>query len=117
VKTTGNPVALEAFADRNTLTADGADLAFITVQVTDAEGLTVPDAGNLIRFSVEGPGELVATDNGDPTDMIPFPLHQRNAFNGLALAIVRSKPGEKGNITVHAVSGGIKGATVIITCE
>jgi beta-galactosidase len=114
VKTTGNPVALEVFADRNTLTADGADLAFITVQVTDAEGLTVPDAGNLIRFSVEGPGELVATDNGDPTDMIPFPSHQRNAFNGLALAIVRSKPGEKGNITVHAVSGGIKGATVKI---
>ena len=51
------------------------------------------------------------------TDMIPFPSHQRNAFNGLALAIVRSKQGEKGNITVHAVSDGIKGATVKVTCE
>jgi hypothetical protein len=46
---------------------------------------------NLIHFEASGPGEIVATDNGDPTDMTPFPAEDRKAFNGLALAIIRAR--------------------------
>jgi beta-galactosidase len=77
----------------------------------------VADAGNEIEFSIEGPGKIVATDNGDPTDMVAFPSRTRKAFNGLALVIVQSKPGEKGNITVAAKSGNLKSAIVKIVSK
>jgi beta-galactosidase len=68
-------------------------------------------------FEIEGPGEVVATDNGDPTNFTPFPSHEREAFNGLALVIIRSEPGESGSITVTAKSPGLKEAQMIVRCS
>ncbi|MDP4202620.1 MAG: DUF4982 domain-containing protein, partial [Bacteroidota bacterium] len=114
VHTTDTPSQLAIETDRNEIQADGKDLAFITVKIKDMNGLTVPVANNQIEFSVEGPGEIVATDNGDPTNMIPFPSQTRDAFNGLCLVIVRSKAGAKGNITIKAKSAGLTSAHLTI---
>jgi beta-galactosidase len=114
VKTTGEPAALEATADRDMIKADGSDLSFITVRVTDENGLTAPLADNLVRFSIRGPGEIVATDNGDQTDFAPFTSHDRKAFSGLALVIVRSHRGKRGNISIVAESKGLKSSRVVI---
>ncbi len=114
VKTTGAPAQLEATADRSEISADGKDLSFITVRIADQNGLTVPRSNNLIEFSIEGPGEIIATDNGDPTDMTPFPSYSRKAFNGLALAIIRSCPGQKGVIKVKAISSEVESTTIQI---
>lgn len=65
-------------------------------------------------INLEGCGEIVATDNGDPTNFVPFPSHEREAFNGLALIIIRSKPGESGSITVTAKSPGLKEYKVVV---
>jgi beta-galactosidase len=117
VKTTDEPVRLEASTDRDEIWADGKDLAFITVRITDKNGLTVPTATNPIQFKITGPGEIVATDNGDPTNLVPFPSHEREAFNGLALVIIRSKPGDSGSITITAKSPELKEAQVVIKCK
>jgi beta-galactosidase len=117
VKTTEEPARLEVLADRHTIHADGKDLAFITVRVTDKTGLTVPRANNPIKFEIEGCGEIVATDNGDPTNLVPFPSHEREAFNGLALVIIRSKTGDSGSITITAKSPGLKEAQVVIKTQ
>jgi beta-galactosidase len=114
VKTTEKPAFLQATTDRTTLVADGKDLSFITVQVKDKNGLPVPDAENTVLFDIKGPGEIVATDNGDPTNRVPFPAHERKAFNGLVLAIVQSKNGEKGEITVTATSPGLESTEIKI---
>jgi beta-galactosidase len=90
-------------------------LAFITVQVSDKEGLLVPRSSNEIVFSIEGPGEILATDNGDPTNMVSFSSHRREAFSGLCLLIVRSKAGASGEIKINAKSTGLKDAQVKIT--
>lgn len=50
----------------------------------------IENADNEVTFNLEGPGEIIATDNGDPTDMTAFPSKQRMAFNGKVLAIIRS---------------------------
>jgi beta-galactosidase len=76
--------------------------------------VTAPRANNRIHFDVSGPGEIVATDNGDPTSFEPFPSHDRNAFNGLCLVIVRAKPGQAGNVTVTASSDGLKAGSTTI---
>jgi beta-galactosidase len=112
VKTAGEPASLEASADRDKIRANGRDLSFVTVRVTDKDGLTVPCAKNFIRFKIEGPGEIVATDNGDPTNFMPFSSHEREAFNGLCLPIVRGKSGQPGTIKLKAESNSLKSATV-----
>ena len=110
VRTAGAAGRLLLEPDRATISGDGRDLSFVTLKVTDGEGRAVPRSMNLIRFEVEGPGEIVATDNGDPTDMTRFPSTERKAFNGLALVIVRARPGAQGRITVTARSEGLREA-------
>jgi beta-galactosidase len=112
--TASSAAKLEAAPDRAELRADGVDLSFVTVRVTDKDGNTVPAAKNQIRFTIDGPGEIVATDNGDPTSFVPFPAHERPAFNGLCLVIVRSKPGQAGTITVRAASPMLDGAVTML---
>lgn len=115
VKTTGKAVGLTAEADRKTIKSDGSDLSFITVKIVDKDGLTVPLSNNKIRFSIEGPGEIVATDNGDQTDFTPFNSRERNAFNGLCLVIVKGIKGQKGNINIYTEADGLKAGKVVLT--
>ena len=115
VKTTAESSKLVLSADRNTITADGVDYAFITVKVTDKEGLTVPRSQPLLQFSIEGDGEIVATDNGDATSFVPFQSHQRKAFNGMALVIVKAKKGKKGQFTVVAKNYALETGKVKIS--
>jgi beta-galactosidase len=115
MKTTGEAVGLTAEADRKKIKSDGYDLSFITVKILDKDGLTVPLSNNKIRFIIEGPGEIVATDNGDQTDFTPFNSRERNAFNGLCLVIVKGKKGQNGDITVIAESQDMKTAKIKIS--
>jgi beta-galactosidase len=114
VKTTGPAAKLTLSADRDTIRADGLDLSFVTVTVTDKKGLRVPHAKNHIQFQVEGPGEIVATDNGDATSFESFQAPERNAYNGLALAIVRAKPGQPGTVQLTATAEGLTAASIKI---
>jgi beta-galactosidase len=113
-KTAAAPAKLALSADRSKVRADGTDLSFITVQVTDAAGITAPGANDHIKFTIEGPGEIVAADNGDPTSFEPFPAPERNAFNGQALVIVRTLAGRPGKIRVSVQSGALQGASVTL---
>ena len=115
--TTGSPYALRATADRSVIHADGKDLSFITVEIVDEEGNTVPTATNTIEFEVEGAGKIVATDNGDATDFTPFPSPRRQAFSGLVLGIVGSNADEAGQITIRAKSEGLESVEIVINSE
>ncbi len=115
VKTTGPAARLGVSVDRNSIHADGQDLAFVTVAIQDREGLTVPRTDNTVRFSIQGPGTIVATANGDPTNFDSFQSTSRHAFNGLVLAIVRPTRGTPGTITVSASSDGLQAGSVRIT--
>jgi hypothetical protein len=106
------PQVLTISADRTSLHADGQDLSFVTVKITDAKGGTAPRADAPIQFTIAGPGEIVATDNGDPTSLESFQSPRRRAFNGLCLAVVRTTTGRRGTIVVRAESPGLEGASV-----
>jgi beta-galactosidase len=117
VETAGAATKLRIAPDRAMLTADGKDLSFVTVTVADAEDRLVPRSSNPIRFEVSGPGEIVATDNGDPTDTVVFSSRDREAFNGLALAIIRTSAGQPGQIVVTATSQGLTTASVTLNAQ
>jgi len=114
IRTTGAADRLLLSADRSTLTADGRDLSFVTIRVADKAGTMVPRSMNLVRLEVSGVGELVATDNGDATSLVSFQSPERKAFNGLLLAIIRTKPGQSGKITLKAFSEGLAPAEITL---
>jgi len=117
MKTTGPAAKLLIRADRTRITADGRDLSFVTITVVDKAGLLVPQSHNLIRFSLAGPGRIVATDNGDATSFESFQSDAHSAFNGLCLAIVQGQPGQAGTITLKAESEGLKSATITVRSQ
>jgi beta-galactosidase len=110
--TTGEAARLRLRADDLTLRADGVDLCFVGVSVEDKEGRLVPRSSVEIAFTLTGPGEIVAVDNGDPTSLEPFARDHTRAFNGLALVIVRSRGVRKGRLVLTARSHGLARATL-----
>ncbi|KAK0620616.1 glycoside hydrolase family 2 protein [Immersiella caudata] len=117
-KTAGKAAALAVSVDRAVIDGDGRDLAYVRVEVVDDKGTMVPRTNNTVEFSVAGPGKLVATDNGDPTDMTAFPSASRRAFSGLALGIVKAEKGAKGKITVTVRGDGlIREGEVVVTAQ
>jgi beta-galactosidase len=117
VATAGPATALALQADRSTIAADGSDLSFVTLRVTDKDGRTVPRADPRVRFTVQGPGDIVATDNGDASSFEPFPSLHRKAFSGLALAIVRGRAGAPAKLLVRAEGPGLAPAEITITTQ
>ncbi|MGJ8642119.1 MAG: beta-galactosidase GalB [Luteolibacter sp.] len=104
ISTTSDPATISLEPDRSEIAADGSDLSFVTVRIADETGTTVPRTHNPVKYSLTGPGEILAIGNGDPTDLTTFSSHERDVFNGLALVIIRSKAGEAGTIELTANS-------------
>jgi beta-galactosidase len=114
MKTTGKAYQLSMSADHPEVIADGKDLIFITVRIEDKNKLLCPHSNFQISFSVEGPGKIVATDNGDATSHESFQAKSRKAYNGLCLVIVAADKGASGTITLKGESKGLKSASVPI---
>lgn len=107
VATTGKAVALKLTPDKQLVRSNGDDLVFVRVSFVDAQGREVPTAENVISCKLEGKGRIVATDNGDPTCLIPFQNSVRPAFNGLLLAIVKPDYGEEGLLRLMVEAEGM----------
>jgi beta-galactosidase len=114
VQAAGEPTKLVLSADRQKIRADGADLSFITATITDRRGRLVPRAAQHIQFTLSGPGEIVATDNGDPTSMVVFSSPTRPAFNGKCLVIIRAQKGQAGMIKLTAKAEGLRSTKLVV---
>ena len=116
VHTAGAPAKVKLSADRSVIRADGDDLLFVTVRIEDQHGNLCPMADNLVHFAVTGSGTIAAVDNGNAASVESFQADHRKAFSGMALLIVRSKPGEAGRIRIVATSEGLtKDTAEIVT--
>ena len=117
MRTTEKASQLSASADRPAVHSDGTDLIFITVRIEDKNKLLVPGSDNQLNFSVEGPGRIVATDNGDAASHELFQAKSKKAYNGLCLVIVAAEKGAIGSFTVKAKSKGLKAAAVKVDID
>lgn len=111
MRTAGKPHHLVLTSNRQTLLADGDELAYITVQVADKDGNIIPDDNRKVKFKVSGAGTFEATANGDPTCLMSFQNPEMELFSGAATAIVRSAAKE-GDIQFTASANGVKPATL-----
>ena len=116
VRTTSKPAAIRLSADKKNINADAHDIANVKVEIVDENGFVVPTASNTIDFKIEGEGILLGTDNGNPQDKTQMKSKQRNAFNGLAIAVVQSTE-KSGNIRLTAVSEGLKDAVIQVVSQ
>ncbi len=111
IKTSGPAAKIKACLEKG---FGEGDLYYIDVKLTDKKGNFAPTACNELKFSVTGPGEILAVDAGDPTCLTPFHSDTIKAFNGLASVIIKVKPGAKGKIVVTATSDNLKKSRIKI---
>lgn len=104
---------LQVSVDKNALQADGQDLSYLTIEVVDKKGIRVPDAENLLQFTVSGPGTIAAVGNANPRSIESFQQPYRKAWQGKCLVIIKSdhKPG---TITLTIASEGLPSTHLII---
>lgn len=114
--TPSDPAAVVLTSDKETLLADGRDIAFVEISTVDVNGIPVGNARNRIRVEVSGAGRLVGLDNGDSTDYDSYKGDNRRLFSGKLLAMIEStlQPGE---ITVRAYSEGLENAELRLVSE
>lgn len=116
VKTAGKPYQIKLTADHNTIKADGKDLSFVTIEVTDKDGNPCPTANQMLFFETKGNGRLKALCNGDPTDQTSFCASYMRLFNGKLVAIIESGK-TQGEIELHAFGSYLQENRIIIKTE
>ncbi len=116
VVTAGEPYALRLTPDRDTISADGYDLCYLTAEVVDADGNVCPWADNEITFAVDGTAFNAGVDNGCQFSHERFKADNRKAFYGKALLIAQNN-GEEGAFTVTATAPGLQPAAVTLSSK
>ena len=111
--TAGAPAQIRLTPDRKTIAADGQDLSYVSIEVLDAAGNLCPNAANLLKFSLAGAGQIAGVGNGDPRNIESFQKPQHLAFEGRALAIVRST-NASGTPRLTASADGLESATTSV---
>ncbi len=112
-RTAGKPRQIILSADRNEITADGDDLVYITVRVADKDGNPVPTDDRMVKFTVSGAAEFLATANGDPTCLLRFDEPRMKLFSGAATCILRAAS-TPGTATLKVTAPGVKPAEITI---
>jgi beta-galactosidase len=128
MRTAGKPATIRLAPDRKDLNATGdegsqtrsvafgvPDLCYVLVEALDDQGTLCPLADHLVRFKVDGPAEIAAVGNGNPLSLEPFQADYRKLFYGKAMLILRTKPGEGGQVRVTATSDGLTGAETTVS--
>jgi beta-galactosidase len=116
IRTSGAATAIRLTPDRQTLKADGEDLCYINVSLTDKDGNPVPCDDRLIKVKVSGAGSFKAIANGDPTCLESFQQPQMHLFSGQLTVLVQSGT-EAGDITVEVSGKGVKKDIITIKTE
>ncbi len=94
VATSDKPVNVVVTPYKTTMLADGKDVSVINISVVDKNGVEVPDANDLVHFSLTGDAKIIGVGNGDPSsheqDKFDDTVAQRHLFNGKCQVIVQS---------------------------
>lgn len=101
-------------ADRSQINADGQDLSYVQITLTDKDGIVNPKAENLVTFEIAGAGEIIAVGNGKPTSLESYQLPQRKAWQGKCMVVIKSTK-NAGQIILKAKADGLTAAQIIIS--
>ena len=116
VETTDEAYQIIATPDRTSISADGRDATVINISVKDQKGREVPNAMNLLHFTITN-AKIIGVGNGDPSsheaDKYPEGKYQRSLFNGKCQVIIQSNQ-SKGDIVFVASGDGLISASTVL---
>jgi beta-galactosidase len=113
LQTAGDAAKIKLTADRKEILANGQDLSYITVEITDKDGVFQPNAANRLHFKIEGPGIIAGVDNADLKDFEQYVGNTRKAWKGRALVVIKGMK-SVGDIKLTVTSAGLKEADFTI---
>jgi beta-galactosidase len=109
LRTSGEAAKIRLAADKKEMAANGQDLVYVTVEITDKDGILQPNAASRLYFKVDGPGVIAGVGNADMKDTDPYAADNRKAWHGRALVVIRSTH-RAGEVTLTVVSQGLPDA-------
>jgi len=109
--TAGKPARVVLSVEQRTLASGWDNVAIVRAKITDRHGVVVPQAQDLITFSVDGSGVIAAVDNGDNASHEPFQTSSRSAYLGEAVAFVKALVADE-KIRVSASAPGLSGDAI-----
>lgn len=111
LRTVGAAAAVAVKPETASLLADNRDLCYFDISIVDAEENRVPDARQELLCLVDG-GTLLGIFSGDPANEDQYGSNLCHAFEGRAVAIVKTdRPGE---VTVTVGSNGLNSGRAIV---
>ncbi|MFI2856589.1 beta-galactosidase GalA [Paenibacillus sp. JSM ZJ436] len=113
MRTASEPLRLDLSTSRAELSANDEDVCIVQVAVKDQAGVFVPDADQEVSFTLEGPGIILGTGNGNPLSHEQDKAPQRRLYHGLCQVLVQVK-GAAGIIKLKAQSPGLEAAQLVI---
>lgn len=107
LSTTGAPHAIRLTSDcpdtLASLSSDGHSLAYISVEIVDKNGVTVPDAALPLSAAVTGVGMLAGFGSANPITEENYTTGSFTSYRGRALAVIRSGY-ESGEVTLSVTA-------------
>jgi len=113
LQTSGDAAKIKLTADRKEILANGQDLSFVTIEITDRDGIIQPNAANQLHFKIEGAGTIVGVANADIKDCDQYVGNTRKAWKGRALVVIKSNH-RAGEIKLSVTSNGLEEKSIII---
>lgn len=113
LRTASQASKIKLTADRKTIKADGQDLVYVSIEITDDKGVLNANAVNQLTFNVSGAGTIAGVDNADLKDTDLYVANTRKAWHGRALVIIKSN-NESGIINLEVTSPGLKKGVIKI---
>jgi len=113
LQTSGDAAKIQLTADRKEIAANGQDLCYVNIDMTDKDGVLQPNAANLLHFTIEGPGTIAGVANADMKDTDPYEGNMRKAWHGRALVVIKSTH-DAGDIKLTVSSSGLPATSLNI---
>jgi beta-galactosidase len=113
LQTSGDAAKIKLSADRKEILANGQDLSFIIIEITDKDGVFQPNASNRLHFKIEGAGTIAGVGNADFKDCDQYVGNTRKAWKGRALVVIKSNR-NAGDIKLTVTSPGLTEAETAI---
>jgi len=113
IKTSDQQVELQLEVDREELVADGSDLCYIMVALSDKDGTINRFIDKDITITINGPGSLQGFGSGNPLATAGYQEFTQGIYEGYALAVIRADK-VSGVINVNVTAEGCEDKTVTI---
>lgn len=113
IETTGKPTGLRVIVEKETISANGMDLAYVWAELHDEQGRRVYETGLEVNATVSGTGTLLGYGSGNPCTDENYGTGRRRLFRGRVLAVVRAAR-QAGDIEVCFSAQGLPGVKAIV---